>query len=131
MNTPIPLIELSALPEGRGRRVCKAGLDLAVFRIGDAVYAIDDSCPHAGGSLSNGKLQGTRVTCPVHGLKFNLDSVCQPSAPPLEAKKHAVNVVDGIVMLVTAEHLPDDSSSPVGKETPCGQMQQPLLISPR
>ena len=54
MSTPIPLIELSALPEGRGRRVCKAGLDLAVFRIGDAVYAIDDSCPHAGGAKSNG-----------------------------------------------------------------------------
>jgi len=118
MNPPIPLIELSALPEGRGRRVCKGGLDLAVFRIGDAVYAIDDSCPHAGGSLSNGKLQGTRVTCPVHGLKFNLDGVCQPSVPTLEAKKYAVNVVDGIVMLAPDEHSPNDSSISVGRETP-------------
>jgi nitrite reductase/ring-hydroxylating ferredoxin subunit len=100
MSTLIPLIELSALPEGRGRRVCKAGLDLAVFRIGDAVYAIDDSCPHAGGSLSNGKLQGTRVTCPVHGLKFSLDRTCPPSVPTLEAKKHAVHVVDGMVVLL-------------------------------
>ena len=103
MSTPIPLIELSALPEGRGRRVCKAGLDLAVFRIGDAVYAIDDSCPHQGGSLSNGTLQGTRVICPVHGLKFSLDSTCQPSVPTLEAKRHAVQVVDGIVMLIPDE----------------------------
>ena len=119
MSAPIRLIELSALPEGRGRRVCTAGLDLALFRIGDAVYAIEDSCPHAGGSLSNGKLQGTRVTCPVHGLKFSLDSVCQPGAPTLEAKTHAVNVVDGIVMLLTPdEHSPDDSSIPVGRETP-------------
>ena len=104
MSTPIPLIELSALPEGRGRRICKAGLDLAVFRIGDAVY--DDSCPHQGGSLSNGKLQGTRVTCPVHGLKFNLDSGCQPSAPTLEAKRYAVQVVGGIVMLTPDERSP-------------------------
>ena len=103
MSAPIPLIELSALREGRGRRVCKAGLDLAVFRIGDAVYAIDDSCPHQGGSLSNGTLQGTRVICPVHGLKFSLDSTCQPSVPTLEAKRHAVQVVGGIVML-----SPDD-----------------------
>ncbi|RZL86872.1 MAG: Rieske (2Fe-2S) protein [Variovorax sp.] len=108
MSTMIPLIEMSALPEGRGRRVCKAGLDLAVFRIGDAVYAIEDSCPHAGGSLSNGKLQGARVTCPVHGLKFDLDSVCQPSAPTLVARKYAVNVVDGIVMLAPDEHFPGD-----------------------
>lgn len=28
----IPLIVLSELPEGKGRRVCKAGLDLALFR---------------------------------------------------------------------------------------------------
>ena len=82
----IPLIELSALPHGRGRQVCKAGLDLAVFRLGDAVYAIEDSCPHAGGPLSNGKLQGTRVSCPVHGLKFNLENVCPPGPPKLEAK---------------------------------------------
>lgn len=60
MNTLIPLIELNALPEGRGRRLCKAGLDLAVFRIGGAVYAIDDSCPHAGGSLSNGRADRNR-----------------------------------------------------------------------
>ncbi|MBK6613792.1 Rieske 2Fe-2S domain-containing protein [Ottowia sp.] len=117
MSTPIPLIELSALPEGRGRRVCKVGLDLAVFRIGDAVYAIDDSCPHAGASLSNGKLQGTRVTCPAHGLKFDLDVVCQPSAPTLEVKKYAVNVVDGIVMLAPDERSPNDSSVSAGKKT--------------
>ncbi len=99
MSIPIPLIELSALPKGRGRRVCKAGLDLAVFRIGDAVYAIDDSCPHAGAPLSNGKLQGTRITCPAHGLKFSLDRACPPSALTLEVKKYAAHVVDGIVML--------------------------------
>ena len=106
MAPTIPLIELSALPDGRGRRVCKAGLDLALFKVGDAVYAIEDSCPHNGGSLSNGKVQGTRVTCPVHGLTFDLRSVCQPGPPTtLEAKKFAVRVEDGMVMLI-----PDDLS---------------------
>ena len=118
MATMIPLIELGALPEGRGRRVCKAGFDLALFRVGDAVYAIEDSCPHAGGSLSNGKLQGKRVTCPVHGLKFNLESVCQTGTPTLEAKKVPVHVVDGVVMIDAAEPpLPDDPNC-IRKETP-------------
>ena len=31
------------------RRHPNAMLDLALFRVGDAVFAIDDSCPHAGG----------------------------------------------------------------------------------
>jgi 3-phenylpropionate/trans-cinnamate dioxygenase ferredoxin subunit len=118
MAAPIPLIELSALPVGRGHRVRKAGLDLAVFRIGDAVYAINDSCPHQGGSLSNGKLQGTRVTCPVHGLKFNLENVCQPGPPTLQAKKYAVHVEDGMVMLNPGDPSPNDDSNPVGKESP-------------
>ncbi len=118
MKAVIPLIELSALPEGRGRRVCKAGLDLALFRIGDAVYAIEDSCPHNGGSLSQGKVQGNRVKCPVHGLSFSLESVCPPGPPALQAKKYAVQVEEGMVMLSPDETSPQDQSTPVGKETP-------------
>jgi nitrite reductase/ring-hydroxylating ferredoxin subunit len=118
MDKPIPLIELSALPEGRGRRVCKAGFDLALFKLGDAVYAIEDSCPHAGGSLSNGKLQGTRVTCPVHGLKFDLVEVAPTGTPTLQAKKYPVQVVDGMVMLCPGGPLPTPLSNPKDKETP-------------
>ena len=119
MNVPIPLIELSALPAGRGRRVCRAGLDLAVFRVSDAVYAIDDSCPHAGGSLSNGKLQGTRVTCPVHGLRFDLDNVSPPGAPTLEVNKYPLQVVAGMVMLaVPDKRSQNDHSTPLGKDIP-------------
>ena len=108
MAATIPLIELSALPEGRGRRLCKAGLDLALFKIGDAVYAIEDSCPHSGGSLSNGKVQGTRVTCPVHGLTFSLESVCQPDPSRLEARNFAVHVADGLVMLSLDDSSPQE-----------------------
>ncbi|MBP6777352.1 MAG: Rieske 2Fe-2S domain-containing protein [Piscinibacter sp.] len=104
MQAAIPLVELSALPEGRGRRVCRAGFDLALFRIGDAVYAIEDSCPHAGASLSNGRLHGRRVTCPAHGLKFDLAGA--GGAPLLEARKCPVQVVDGVVMLLPGEGAP-------------------------
>lgn len=103
MAEAVPLVALSALPAGRGLRVCKAGLDLAVFRIGDSAYAIDDSCPHAGGSLANGRLSGTRVRCPVHGLMFELDPTCPPGPPLLRARKHAVRIVDGIVLLDPAD----------------------------
>jgi 3-phenylpropionate/trans-cinnamate dioxygenase ferredoxin subunit len=118
MSATIPLIELSALPEGRGRRVCKAGLDLALFKVGDAVYAIEDSCPHNGGSLSQGKVQGTRVKCPVHGLSFSLENMCPPGPPTLEAKKYAVHVEQGMVMLTSDDPSPQDHSNPAGKETP-------------
>jgi 3-phenylpropionate/trans-cinnamate dioxygenase ferredoxin subunit len=95
----IPLIALAELPEGRGRFVCQAGYDLALFRFGDTVYAIDDSCQHAGASLSSGHVEGRRVVCRAHGLKFGLEP-SPPDAPPtLEPKRHCVRTVDGVVTL--------------------------------
>jgi nitrite reductase/ring-hydroxylating ferredoxin subunit len=99
MEEWIPLIELSDLPEGNGLRLCKAGLDLALFRIGDVVYAIDDSCPHAGASLSNGRLRGKTVHCRAHGLGFDLESDSCAGVPMLPINRYAVGIVDGVVML--------------------------------
>ena len=95
----IPLIALDELPDGRGRRVCTAGYDLAVFKVGDAVYAIDDSCPHAGSSLSGGRTEGTTVGCPAHGLKFDLVHGRPRNPAKLQARTHGLRVVDGLVML--------------------------------
>lgn len=101
MDGPVLLAALDALPAGRGLRVCRAGWDLALFRVGDAVYAVDDACPHAGGSLANGRLDGTRVRCPVHGLCFDLDGPHPQSKPTLPVRRHAVRVVEGRVWLDT------------------------------
>jgi 3-phenylpropionate/trans-cinnamate dioxygenase ferredoxin subunit len=102
----IPLIAMDELPDGRGRRVCTAGYDLAVFKVGDAVYAIDDSCPHAGSSLSGGRTEGTTVGCPAHGLKFDLVHRNTPNPGKLQARTHCVHVVDGLVMLDPQASLP-------------------------
>ena len=103
MVNQIPLIKLSELPVGRGRRVCSAGLDLAIFHIGAEVFAIDDSCPHAGASLSNGRLQGSKVVCPAHGLRFDLVGTACPSAEILDTNRYPIQVVDGLVVLTTSE----------------------------
>lgn len=102
MSRTIALIELDQLPEGRGRRVCKAGYDLALFRFGDAVFAIDDSCPHAGASLSSGRVEGRRVACGAHGLTFDLEAGCAGAGPKLEPRRHRVEIVDGLVTLCPA-----------------------------
>ena len=37
-------------------------------------FAIDDTCTHAGGSLSEGKLEGSTITCDWHGAQFQCES---------------------------------------------------------
>lgn len=52
------------------------GLELAVFRMcekGD-VRVTDNTCPHAGGNLSGGEVNGGVVTCPWHQWEFDLRS---------------------------------------------------------
>jgi 3-phenylpropionate/trans-cinnamate dioxygenase ferredoxin subunit len=46
--------------------------DILLARVADKYYAIDNRCPHFGGNLSRGRLEGTVVTCPLHGSQFDL-----------------------------------------------------------
>jgi 3-phenylpropionate/trans-cinnamate dioxygenase ferredoxin subunit len=54
-------------PVGKGVRVELEGKVYAVFNTTGQYYAIDDACPHRGGSFSEGTLLGSKVTCPLHG----------------------------------------------------------------
>jgi len=54
------------------RTVTVKGRKLLVARVGDSYYAADARCPHLGGQLAEGKLEGTVVTCPRHGSRFDL-----------------------------------------------------------
>lgn len=59
-----------------GARVVKNGRDeIAVFRNKkDEVFAVNDSCPHKQGKLSQGIIHDKSVTCPLHNWKIDLTS---------------------------------------------------------
>jgi nitrite reductase/ring-hydroxylating ferredoxin subunit len=62
------------LPPGQAKRVEVHGKAIALFNLGGSYHAIDDTCPHRGGPLSEGQVQGEVVTCPWHGAKFKVTS---------------------------------------------------------
>jgi NAD(P)H-dependent nitrite reductase small subunit len=45
---------------------------LAIFNVGGAFYATDNTCPHRQGPLGEGSLDGKTVSCPWHGWKFDV-----------------------------------------------------------
>ena len=59
------------------------GRRIALFNIGGTYYAIDDTCTHRGGPLSEGEVEGTTVTCPWHGASYDVTTgkVLGPPAP--------------------------------------------------
>ena len=50
------------------------GKQIALFNVDGEFYAIDDTCSHSGGPLSDGMCEGTVVTCPWHGAQFDLET---------------------------------------------------------
>lgn len=63
---------LSELGEDRPLTARIGGRDVCVFLSGDALYAVDDECPHSFAPLSSGAVDGETVTCPLHQAVFDL-----------------------------------------------------------
>lgn len=66
------IAHLDEIPPGTRKRVRAQQIDIVVFNIKGIFYAIKDSCPHLGESLSRGSIQDAILTCPGHSWKFDL-----------------------------------------------------------
>jgi NAD(P)H-dependent nitrite reductase small subunit len=79
VEAPVPeqwvrVARLAELPtEGLGHAVKADGLNIALFRFNEKVYAIEDLCPHLGFPLSEGVVQGGEIICSWHGWRICLE----------------------------------------------------------
>ena len=79
----------SDCPPGSSLEVVVDDQMIALYNVGGKFYALDGVCPHQGGPLGKGQLQGCIVTCPWHGWQFDVSngqsqlnpSLCQPHFP--------------------------------------------------
>ena len=58
--------------EGQVRAFEVAGQQVAVTRIGGALYGFGDTCTHRGCSLATGEVTGTEIECECHGSVFDM-----------------------------------------------------------
>ena len=70
MPESIKVGSTSELAPGTMKEVWAGQLPILIARIGNAYYATQGRCPHMGGILAKGKLDGNVVTCPRHGSQF-------------------------------------------------------------
>jgi 3-phenylpropionate/trans-cinnamate dioxygenase ferredoxin subunit len=97
-------------PEGGVRRVEVGGTPIALVRVGDKVYALNDICSHAEVSLSGGEvdLDECALECPKHGSLFSLETGEALSLPAVKPVATYPVEIDGDDVLV--------SSTPAGTE---------------
>jgi NAD(P)H-dependent nitrite reductase small subunit len=82
--------QIADIPPICGRRVIAGDEDIAVFCVEGEFLAIENRCPHKGGSLSEGVTADGIVTCPLHHWRFNLRSGQCPERPKLNIRTFPV-----------------------------------------
>jgi len=94
------LCALSDVADGSAVRVELTEADVAVVRVGDEVFALEDICSHAEFPLTDGEIDGTTIECALHGSRFDLRSG-KPLGPPATqpVRTYPVSVIDGDVFI--------------------------------
>lgn len=92
------VLPLEQVAENRLYRVSASGVPVVLLRHGLEFYAISATCPHAGGPLDEGPLQGDVVECPWHGSRFCLrDGRVLTGPATVNAPRYDVRVRNGQV----------------------------------
>jgi len=68
----IRVADKAELPVNKMILVVVGGKEVLLANIDGSYYAIANKCTHLGGSLSKGSLEGSIVTCPRHGARFDV-----------------------------------------------------------
>jgi nitrite reductase/ring-hydroxylating ferredoxin subunit len=99
-------IEVAALDQikpGAALVVQVSDESVALFNVDGHIYAISDSCAHAGASLAAGKLDGKIVTCRAHGLKYDVTTGYVGGDPGFGVTSYHVEVIDGKIRVAVPE----------------------------
>lgn len=94
MSARYRLCHVDDVPPGTGRECVAGDRIVAVFNVEGTIFAMDGICPHAGGPLANGELQGCIVTCPWHGWQFDVSSGRHTLTPRIQ-QTHFPVTTDG------------------------------------
>ncbi len=101
----LPVAEVAEVPKDRTKIISVAGTPIALLNVGGEIYALEHSCPHQGGPIGEGEVEGMTITCPWHEWKFDIRTGANDRDPTILAKTFAVKVVDGLVLVEVSRLL--------------------------
>jgi len=95
-------MKLDEIPVGEGRALAAGGEQVAVFRTRDGkLRALGAVCPHRGGPLADGLIDGHVVVCPLHGFTYDLRTGLETSNGGTPVCAYVVTVTEDQEIIVT------------------------------
>jgi naphthalene 1,2-dioxygenase system ferredoxin subunit len=100
MSNWIDAMAAEDLPTDDVIGVAADGRDLALYTVGDEVFATDNICTHGHARLCDGFLEGHEIECPLHQGKFDVRTGVPTCAPATDAiRSYPVKIEGGRVWL--------------------------------
>ncbi len=87
-------VAFNSLVSGKPVAIEVDGVAVCLTRVGDEVFAVEDTCTHSEASLSEGEVSGTKIECWLHGAEFDLrtgEALTPPATSALKTFKVEVN----------------------------------------
>lgn len=99
MGRRVRVAAVADVPAGTGRVVEAGGRTLALFNVGGTFHALDNACPHRGGPLGEGDLDGPLVVCPWHAWRWDVTTGANANNPAVTVARLPVSVEAGTVFV--------------------------------
>lgn len=101
MTKFVPVAKLSDLEPGSCLSVeAEGGILVALFNVDGKIYALDNTCPHAGGPLGEGTLWGEIVECPWHCWRFDVRTGVRPDNPDFTVARYDLQVEGEVIKVL-------------------------------
>ena len=87
-------VAFDSLVSGKPVAIEVDGVAVCLTRVGDEVFAVEDTCTHSEASLSEGEVSGTKIECWLHGAEVDLrtgEALTPPATSALKTFKVEVN----------------------------------------
>lgn len=107
------LCGVEEIPESCAKMALIEGENIAVFKHGQQLSAVNNACKHQNGPLGEGKIVNGCIVCPWHGYEYRPEDGCSP--PPFQEKvaTYDLRVVDGKVWVNPTPHPEGTPVAPV------------------
>lgn len=99
MSEFVPVLSVADLPPGQAAEVTVADRAVALFNIGGTFHALANGCPHRGGPLGQGFVEGSEVSCPWHNYTFDVTTGENVVNPELKVERYEVRIEGGRVFV--------------------------------
>jgi nitrite reductase (NADH) small subunit len=92
MVKSVAIAKFDELESGKGKIIEMNGKEIALFKIENKIFAIDNECKHKGGPLGEGICNEGIVTCPWHQWRYDLKTGLCPENPQIKVQTYEVSV---------------------------------------